>query len=175
MEKYQNGKIYKLTTPHSNKVYYGSTIVPLKERLWKHNSESRSIKKQCRSQILYQLGDVSIELVEEYPCNSRSELLWKEREYIENNDCVNESIPIRSKEELMEKKTDYTLENRTKKKSYDKKTYNKEKSVSRVNEWRKNNLEKRLQYEKEYRQKNKEKQREYDRKRNLDKKNALRR
>jgi hypothetical protein len=94
MNEYANGKVYRLLC--GGLVYYGSTILILEERLWGHNK----IKKTCSSKILYEIGDeVKIELVEEYPCNSKRELELREQYYISNFECVNEKNAFLTKEE----------------------------------------------------------------------------
>ena len=77
MNKYQNGKIYKLTCDNSPLIYYGSTYLPLNKRLSKHKIQKTG------SRELFELGNVSIHLIEEYPCNSKNELESRERIYIE--------------------------------------------------------------------------------------------
>ena len=77
--KYKNGKIYKLVSSGTPVVYYGSTIQPLELRLKTHKS---TYNETC-SRELFDAGEVSIVLVEEYPCNNRHELLARERIYIE--------------------------------------------------------------------------------------------
>ena len=83
-------------------MYYGSTITSLAERLKKH----KSVGNHCSSRELFDAGVVSIELVEEYPCNSKHELLSRERIYIEfmlNNFThrviCNKQIPTRTQKE----------------------------------------------------------------------------
>ena len=100
MNKYQNGKIYKLVCDNSPLIYYGSTTDLLNRRLSKHK-----LQRTC-SRELFELGNVSIHLVEEYPCNSKKELESRERIYIEfmlkNFDykiICNERIPCRSSKE----------------------------------------------------------------------------
>ena len=99
--RYKNGKIYKLVCDATPIVYYGSTIKTLSLRLSHHKSH-----KTCCSRELFELGNVSIELVEEYPCNNKYELQSRERFYIEfmlNNFThrviCNERIPTRTKQE----------------------------------------------------------------------------
>ena len=128
MNKYQNGKIYKLTCDNSPLIYYGSTSQKLYNRLSGHRNT-----KTCRSRELFEKGKVSIHLVEEYPCNSRKELEARERIYIEfmlnNFDykiICNLQYPSRTKEE-------YRL-------------INKDKANKRSKEWAMNNKEKRKNY-----------------------------
>ena len=111
--KYQNGKIYKLVCDATPIVYYGSTIKPLSHRLVQHKGHI-----DCSSRELFQLGNVSIELVEEYPCNSKKELEARERIYIEfmlnnfNHKIIcNKYIPGRTRAE-------YRLDNKDSIKDY---------------------------------------------------------
>jgi len=83
MSIYQNGKIYAIKSPHTEEVYIGSTCDPLKNRLIKHKSaykclEEKGIGGFCTSYIIIKAGEAFIELVEEYPCESRKELEKRE-------------------------------------------------------------------------------------------------
>lgn len=86
---YSQGKIYKLYTKEGDECYIGSTIQPLWRRLQVHKYPSN----RCRSKELiqmYKFTSILIELLEDYPCNSRYELETREKEYIEMTDnCVN--------------------------------------------------------------------------------------
>jgi hypothetical protein len=95
--KYYQGKIYKITSPHTDKIYIGSTTQPLRKRLNEHkNNKIKSIT----SAELFKLGDCKIELIEEYPCESRKELTRREGIYILNNpNCVNKHVAGRTKKE----------------------------------------------------------------------------
>ena len=99
---YSKSKIYKLTTIHDpNLVYYGSTVNPLYKRKNKHKNKFKNADYKCSSYKLFELGldDVEITLVENVNCNNKEELLQRERFYIENNNCVNRQLPIRTSEE----------------------------------------------------------------------------
>ena len=99
MVNYQNGKVYKLVCNTTGFVYYGSTCeITLARRLADHKTKYNQ-KKQLTSSKIIENGNYGIFLVEMYPCNSRDELNMRERFYIENNECVNKMIPIRTKEE----------------------------------------------------------------------------
>ena len=43
--------------------------------------------------------DAYIELIEDFPCNSKKELNRREGQHIRNNDCVNKNIAGRTKKE----------------------------------------------------------------------------
>ena len=65
-----------------------------------------------------------IELVENFPCNSKEELTKREGFYIQSNDCVNKHIAGRTKEEYKEQtrekkmKGNWNTTMRTRKKRY---------------------------------------------------------
>jgi len=102
MPDYQKAKIYKLWSPQGeeDEIYIGSTCNQLYKR---KNQHKNNIKNVCRSKILFEkYDDIRIEVIEEYPCNSKAELLKKEGEYITNNKCLNKVIPNRTKKEWYE-------------------------------------------------------------------------
>lgn len=101
--RYQRGKIYCIRSPHTEMVYYGSTISPLSKRFHKHNSDMKHCK-YCSSQEILKLGDAHIELVENYPCNSKNELDRREGQIQRENQniCVNLFIAGRTKKEYYE-------------------------------------------------------------------------
>lgn len=91
---YKNAKIYKLTG-ENGLCYYGSTIRDLNTRLIEHRCKSK--KNFCITSKL--LTNPTIELLENYPCNNKIELLERERWYIENNECVNRKVPNKQRKE----------------------------------------------------------------------------
>ena len=82
MDKYRNGKIYKLIDLTNDNIYIGSTIQTLHDRLIKHKNPSNN----CMSNTF---KDPYIQLLCNYSCNSRKELLKEEQRYIDMYDCVN--------------------------------------------------------------------------------------
>lgn len=90
---YNNGKIYRLICEDGH-FYIGSTVNSLSARLCGHKQsakrETSPVYKHCVS-----IGweNVDIELIEEYPCNSRKELTSREDYYIQkykhNKRCLN--------------------------------------------------------------------------------------
>ena len=103
---------------------------------------------------LFENDNYNIFLVENYPCNSKDELLSRERFYIENNECVNKCIPCRTRKEYIEA--------------------NKDKIKEQTKEYREANKDKIKQMKAEYREANKDKIKEYYEK-NKDKINARKR
>jgi len=135
--RYKNGKIYKIVNNENDKVYYGSTCAPLYKRMHIH----RSKHNKCMSKnVGVDLKQCQIILVEEIQCENKQQLLMRERWYIENNQCVNKMIPIRTEEE----KTTYHIKHREKNKEkiseQGKKYY--EENKEKIKEYRENNKEK---------------------------------
>jgi len=81
MNKYQNGKIYTIRSPHTEKFYIGSTCQTLCKRFYKHNHDTQNLS----SHKIINLGDAYIELLELFPCNSKDELNKREHELIRLN------------------------------------------------------------------------------------------
>jgi len=111
--KYSKSKIYKLVPKVYEGEYipyYGSTIEQyLSKRLQKHkasynqfiNNKSHFISSFNLFE-LYGINNIDIILVEDYPCENKYQLFARERYYIENYDCVNKIIPLKSEEEKKE-------------------------------------------------------------------------
>ena len=110
--KWQTGKIYQLTCGETGKVYIGSTIASLEQRLLIH------LNKKHNSCVSRHLIKPVIELIETFPCKTGEELLWRERYYFDKVDCVNKKAPIRTDEERKQISynayTAYRLRNRDK-------------------------------------------------------------
>jgi hypothetical protein len=153
MPDYQKGKIYKLWSPQGTEeeVYYGSTIEDLRKRKSKHK-----YSKVCKSNILFEkYDDVRIEVIEEYPCNSKAELNKKEGEYIRNNKCLNKRIEGRTKKEYQKEYNEINKEKiAERKKKYNE--INKEKIAETKKKYKEQNKEYLKEKNKEYREKNKE-------------------
>ena len=106
---YSNGRIYfiePICEHEDNEFYYGSTLQKLCKRMDKHRSDYKLWKDGKRANITcfdlfekYGLENCKIYLVELYPCKSREELESREGYYIRNYDCVNKTIPGRTKKE----------------------------------------------------------------------------
>lgn len=93
MLDYQNAKIYKIVCNVTGLVYIGSTCRTLEQRLNNHtnsyNCYEVGIKKYCSSYKVLENGDFEILLLENYPCNNRTELLLRERHFTDTITCVN--------------------------------------------------------------------------------------
>ena len=79
--KYKNGKIYKIIDLANTEQYFGSTIQALCSRMALHRSDYKKKLNggitRCSSFILfdkYTPHGCKIELVEDFPCSSKSSL-----------------------------------------------------------------------------------------------------
>ena len=110
INKYEKGKIYKIVSNETEKIYIGSTIEKyLSNRKGKHIDKYKSyLNKKYNYVSSFELviyPDCKIYLIESYPCNNINELLSRERYWIEQNKdiCVNIYIPSRTREERRNK------------------------------------------------------------------------
>lgn len=113
------GYIYKLST--DDKCYYGSTIQKVNIRLNSHLNKCKRFfngKQQTFSTSfdIVKLGrnNFKCEILEEVDFNDKNELLTRERFYIENNTCINKTIPLQTKEEYYLKNKEILREKRLK-------------------------------------------------------------
>jgi hypothetical protein len=156
MSKYSQGKIYKLTSSHTDKVYIGSTTKSLNDRFSAHKCHyKRWLKSQMdkiTSYDLLQYTDVKIELIKEFPCETRTELEKEEGKLILENNCVNRYVAGRTKKEYDDDNKDkYKIQ----RKEY--RAVNKDKIKIQKKEYRAVNKDKIKERKKEYYQENKEK------------------
>jgi hypothetical protein len=151
---YTKGKIYCIRSPNTDLIYIGSTCQKLSQRMGEHRINIK--KNNITSKIIFEYGDAYIELLENYPCNNKEELLKKEGEHIRSNNCCNKCIPSRTpkeyyeqyREKIKEYQKEYYEDNKEHKKEY--RERNKEK------QYYEDNKEKLKEYQKQYRERNKE-------------------
>ncbi len=129
MPDYDESKIYAIRSKLTNMIYYGSTTDTLSNRFSKHKYEYNNSddRPYCTSFEIFDFGDAYIELIEDFPCDSKQELQKREGEITKLD--IN-SINVRE-------------EGLTRKQTNDK--------------YYKNNSIKVLKFQKEYRSKNKDK------------------
>jgi hypothetical protein len=152
MSNYQLGKIYKITSDQTDKIYVGSTTrVRLSERMSEHRRDSikeNRAGKNVSSKEIMKYGDAKIILIETYPCNSKDELNAREQYYIElyKTVCVN-------------KQKAYVLDKKLNKIQNHVKYYNehKEEIKQKVKTYYENNTEKINDTKRKYNIENKEK------------------
>ncbi len=98
MPDYQKGKIYKIISDQTDKMYFGATVQKyLCERFRGHKKDMKK-GKYCSSKEILVFDDAQIVLIENFPCNSKNELAARERHFIELNKdvCVNIQVPGRT-------------------------------------------------------------------------------
>jgi hypothetical protein len=111
---YSNAKIYKIIDNTNGNVYIGSTRLTLEKRLKRHQYGYKNYlnDKYCfiTSFKILANNDYSIELLENYPCESKFALEERERFHIENNKCVNKCVPNRTDKEYYQDNKDIIKE-----------------------------------------------------------------
>lgn len=145
---YKNGKIYALRSPHTDQVYIGSTTQPLSKRFYHHKASYKAWKIEkglyTYSYKILEAGDAYIELIKDYPCNSKRELNREEGVIMrETQNCCNKRVEGRTKKEYRKD--------------------NKKEIKEHLKEWREDHKEEIREYNKQYREDedHKEKMREY--------------
>ena len=105
------GRIYKLTSSETDKVYVGSTKLKLGYRMRDHK---HSYGKYTLSKFPYmtafeilKYADAKIELLFEGEFNTRADMYKLEGEFIQTENSVNKRIEGRSRQEYYEYKKDY--------------------------------------------------------------------
>ena len=167
MPNYKNGKIYKLWSLEGDDIYIGSTTQSLAQRKGDHLKHLK-YGKACSSKLLFQkYNDVKIELLEEYPCENKEQLVRKEGEYIRSNECVNKRVAGRTKNEYYEDNKEkinerwrkYYEDNKKQKRKYDREYYedNKDKIKEHARDYYEKNKDEINERRKEIYEKNKDK------------------
>jgi hypothetical protein len=168
------GYIYKIYDNTNNNVYYGSTIQKLSSRLSGHRRDYKKFLNGNGDFItsfkILEYGDYAISLVETVEFNDKIELKARERNYIENNECVNKNLPNRTskeyreanKDNLKEKNKEYYETNKEVNKEQRKEYYeaNKEQIKEKNKQYNEKNKEQRKEQTKNYYQANKEQRKE---------------
>ena len=88
---YSNGKIYMIIAPNLRKQYIGSTTLTLNKRMSAHRSKYNRRDRTDYTSAFQVLEDTDayITLLENYPCNNKTELEIREGYYQSTIDCVN--------------------------------------------------------------------------------------
>lgn len=118
MPDYSKGKIYKLCNTVDNEIYIGSTTQKLNGRFWNHKSDAKNRPRNTRVYKHFNnigCNNVYIELIENFPCESKRELEWRERYWKEElNSSLNTFSPRVSDEEKKEYNKEYYEKNKYK-------------------------------------------------------------
>lgn len=108
MTDYKLGKIYKIISVNTDKVYIGSSAQKyLSKRMGTHNEKYTKYKNGTYHYVssfdIIEKGQAKIVLLESFPCNSVDELRAREQYWIENTpNCVNKFKAYRTEEEAKE-------------------------------------------------------------------------
>ena len=112
MPDWTKGKIYLIWSPHTDKVYIGSTTFTLNARFNKHIHDIK-YNQGCSSEEIINLGDAEIRLIHLCPSFTKQELKFQEGRVMrlfENR--VNIRMEGQTEEEIRHKKNEH-LRNRS--------------------------------------------------------------
>jgi len=134
MTNYSRGRIYKIVCDGSDKIYIGSTTKKyLSSRMVAHRAEYKKGKNCTSSRELFDKGNCSIVLLENFSCTSKDELRQRERYYfdlfksvvvnknrpsitdaerVESNSVANRNYYIQNRESHLQNVRKYYIENK---------------------------------------------------------------
>ena len=160
----ENTKIYKIVCTLNNSFYIGSTKKSLLVRLCEHiinSTKEKASNYNCKFfQYMREQGqeNFKIELIEDYPCKTKSELLSREKYWIQqlNPDLNMIRNPILTEKEKREYQQNY---DKTKRKPYYKKY--RENNEKKIKQYREEHKDKTKEYNKQYQEEHNDKLIEY--------------
>ena len=152
---YSNGKVYYIENLINNKKYIGSTKKSLEHRFNDHkncfNAGKDKNRKIYAAMAEHDIKNFVINLIEEYPCESKKELRLREAHFIMLYDTIengyNTYLSIVDVDEKTYKHDWYES--------------NKDRILQMRKDWYDKNRETKIAYQKEYAEKNKDKVKEY--------------
>ena len=157
---YNQGKIYAIKNNVNDDVYIGSTTQPLSKRFNDHKKNLKDNSKYNRCSVykkMVELGKENfyIELIEDYPCETKEELLIREGQLIRELGTLNQQIMGRT---LHEQQLEYRQNNKEKLKQKQRNYYlnNKEEVDEKCRVYREENKDKINQKKAEYRETNRD-------------------
>ena len=159
--EYKNSKIYQILNHVDDAVYIGSTTQPLCKRMAYHRRDMTKIRHFNRPvyEKMRELGveNFYIELIEEYPCESKEQLTKREGHYIRQFGTLNKVIAGRTHKE-------YVADNYEDIRQYKHEHYeqHKERVKCRVKEYSEHNADRIKEYQRQYRLKHKDSAAEYN-------------
>jgi len=75
MPDYSKGKIYKIVNTENDKVYIGSTIMTLAQRIAQHRYDAKTNRsKLYKAMRWHGVENFKIKLIKDYPCESKKQL-----------------------------------------------------------------------------------------------------
>lgn len=135
---YQNSKIYKIVCNITKKVYIGSTTSTISRRVNQHVHHYNSYlngKTNYRSSFeIIKNRNYYYQLIENYPCDTKQQLLERESYYSNKINCVNivkqQGLILKIGKKQYEKQ--YSINNKESKKLYDFLAYKRSKMLLNV-------------------------------------------
>lgn len=125
MPDYSLTKIYKITSPQTDKIYIGSTCqryLCARMKGHRHDYKHPETRGRCESIHIMKYEDAKIRLIENYPCSSKDEQLMREQFFIDTMDCVNKHASYCTQEDHKKKAKEWYKNNPEKVKAqYEKK------------------------------------------------------
>ena len=112
MTDYHKGKIYQIKHTMNDDIYIGSTCASLATRMTKHRYDGKHQKGHVLFDLIAEHGvdKFYIEIIEEYPCNTKQELLAREGYYIRERGTINKRIAGRSYKQYYEEHKEHYVE-----------------------------------------------------------------
>ena len=112
INKYQNGKIYKILNTETDDIYVGSTCMELQDRMKRHITAQPSKQGRKLYNLMNTFGhDVFyIELVELFPCETKEDLRKQEGHHIRLIGNLNMCIAGRTRHEYRNENKEYISE-----------------------------------------------------------------
>ena len=163
MPDYSKGKIYKILNHIDDKIYVGSTIKTLSQRMAQHRSCVNGLRQSTLYKHMHEIGieNFYIELIENYSCNDIYELRAREGHFIRQIGTLNKQIAgitnqfdtlkeykhyyyQNNLDIIKDKSKQYRVETKEEKRIYDKNLYdeNKQYIKERVKQYQENNKDK---------------------------------
>ena len=145
--KFENAKMYCILNSIDDAVYVGSTCQTLSQRMTKHrhNTKSRPNSMKLTQKMQEQgIEHFYIELLEEYPCENKDQLMKKEGEWIRKIATLNEKVQGRTeaewrktwreenKDEYLKKRKEHREKNIDKLREQDRARYHKKTAEERT-------------------------------------------
>ena len=150
MNRYENAKIYTIRC-HSKPdlIYVGSTCMPLSKRLHGHKRRYdfwlNHGQRYISSIEILKNDNYYIELYEDYPCNSKNELVRREGEIIRSVDCVNKRVDGRTRVQYYQDNLE-TIKNKRR----DRYINNREEMQNKARQYYNDTKDERVKQKKEY-------------------------
>jgi adenylate kinase family enzyme len=112
--KYKNSQIYKIIDIGRNECYIGSTVQPLSARMSTHRAEYKRFLRGESGTFFssfelfkkYSLEGCIIELLENFPCDTKEQKHAREGYWIKHEDCINKRVAGRTGHEYRQDNKD---------------------------------------------------------------------